>query len=134
MKKKFKIRFQKFSRPVITFLFIVLSFASVEAERHERKIESWQPLHFDIKISFDENLSRLDSATTDITILIRQNDVTKIDFDFGTMPVSAVKVDNEPAKFAQTGEKLDVYFTKPRKEKSENKYFCDIFRRSRKTA
>jgi aminopeptidase N len=43
--------------------------------------------------------------------LIRQTQVTKIDFDFGKMPVQAVRVNNEPARFVQTGEKLDVYLT-----------------------
>ncbi|MEO6587791.1 MAG: M1 family metallopeptidase [Pyrinomonadaceae bacterium] len=116
MNKIFKIRFQNFSRLIFTFLFAALSLASVQAERKERKIESWQPLHFDVKLVFDNNLSHLNSATTDVTILIRQNDVTNIDFDFGTMPVSAVKVDNEPAKFAQHDDKLDVYFTTPAKQ------------------
>ncbi len=109
--KNFNIRYR-----LSAALLLLLLFVSAQAKRQERLIETWQPLHFDVKIVFDDNLSRLASATTDVTILIRQNDVTKIDFDFGTMPVSAVRVDNEAAKFAQTGEKLDVYLTKPAKQ------------------
>ena len=94
---------------------------SAHAARYERKIEAWQPLHFDIKLAFDSSLAQINSATADVTILIRQNDVVKIDFDFGTMPVSAVTVDNAAARFAQTGEKLDVFLTEPaRKDQKIN--------------
>jgi len=102
----------------VVLLVLSLSLSSF-AVRQERKIESWQPLHFDIKLLFDNSLSRIDSATTDVTVLIRETDVTKIDFDFGTMPVSAVRVDNETARFAQTGEKLDVFL--PQSVKKDQK-------------
>ena len=102
MNRIFKIRFRNLSRAVLTFLFVVISFASVQAtEGTKNRIVAAASFRCQ-NSSFDENLSRLDSATTDVTILIRQNDVTKIDFDFGTMPVSAVRVDNEAAKFVQT--------------------------------
>jgi aminopeptidase N len=108
MNNIFKTRFQNFARSA---LFIFCLILSAQGARHERLIESWQPLHFDVNLTFDNSLSQINSATTDVTILIRKNDVTMIDFDFGSMPVSAVKVNNEAAKFAQTGEKLDVYLT-----------------------
>ncbi len=113
MKNTFRIGFQNSFRVISSSLLFVLLFVSAQAERRERLIETWQPLHFDIKLIFDKSLSRIDSATTDVTILIRRNNVTKIDFDFGTMPVSAVKIDNESAKFAQHDENLDVYLTNP---------------------
>jgi aminopeptidase N len=113
MNKAFGFRLKNLSRAAGVGLLVVSLLASAFAQRIERKIESWQPLHFDIKLAFDSSLSQINSATTDVTVLIRQSDVTKIDFDFGAMPVSAVKVDNEAARFAQTGEKLDVYLTNP---------------------
>jgi aminopeptidase N len=116
MYKTFKIRAQNLSRAICFSLIVVSLFVSALAARQERKIESWQPLHFDIKLEFDDSLSRIVSATTDVTILIREADVTKIDFDFGTLPVSAVKVDNAAARFAQYGEKLDVFLTEPAKK------------------
>ena len=112
----------KINKTGIIFALINLFLLSpLLAERKEHLIESWQPTHFDVKIAFDDNLSRINFATTEVTILIKQNEVTKIDFDFGTMPVSAVKIDNETAKFAQTGEKLDVYLTKPANKNQELK-------------
>lgn len=111
MNKIVKTRFQNFSRTIYIGLVVFCLILSAQATRRERLIESWQPLHFDVKLVFDYGLSQINSATTDVTILIRQNDVTKIDFDFGAMPVSAVKVNNEGAQFAQHDEKLDVYLT-----------------------
>ncbi len=113
MNKTLKSRFQRFSHTVFLGSFVLCLILSAQAQRRERLIESWQPLHFDVKLAFDSSLSQINSATTDVTILIRQPEVTKIDFDFGTMPVSAVKVDNAAARFAQTNEKLDVYLTQP---------------------
>ena len=109
--KFFGFRLKNLARAAHVFLLVVSLTASAFALRQERKIEAWQPLHFDIKLAFDHSLSKIDSATADVTILIRQTDVTKIDFDFGRLPVSAVKVDNIAARFAQYGERLDVFLT-----------------------
>lgn len=111
MTKTFKVRAQNLTRAIGIGLLAVFLFVSVHAERRERLIDAWQPTHFDVKIAFDSSLTQISSATTEVTVLIRQNDVTKIDFDFGKLPVSAVKVDNAAARFAQTGEKLDVFLT-----------------------
>jgi len=106
-----RLKIKNISRAVYLSVLVVALFASAFARRQERTIEAWRPLAFDIKLAFDYGLSKIDSATADITVLIRQPDVTKIDFDFGALPVSAVKVNNVAARFAQTGEKLDVYLT-----------------------
>ena len=116
MNRTFKAYFQNFSRTFFLGLFILCLLLSAYAQRRERLIESWQPLHFDVTLAFDSSLSQINSATTDVTVLIRQSDVTKIDFDFGSMPVSAVKVNNETARFAQHDEKLDVYLTQAAKK------------------
>ncbi len=116
MDKTFKAYFQRFSHTVFLGFFALCLLLPAYAQRRERLIESWQPLHFDVKLAFDSSLSQINSATTEVTILIRQPDVTKIDFDFGAMPVSAVKVDNAAVRFAQHDEKLDVYLTQPAQE------------------
>ncbi|HRH42929.1 MAG TPA: M1 family metallopeptidase [Pyrinomonadaceae bacterium] len=113
MKQAFNIRLQYFSRAIQIVLLAVFLSVFAQAQRQERLIDSWQPLHFDINLVFDYSLSSINSATTDVTVLVRQNEVTKIDFDFGTMPVSNVKVNNETAKFAQHDEKLDIFLTQP---------------------
>lgn len=121
MKQAFKIRLQLFSRSAQIILLTVFLLTFVWAQRHERLIDSWQPTHFDVNLVFDYGLSQINSATTEVTVLVRQNDLTKIDFDFGKMPVSAVKINNEIARFAQHDEKLDVYLTQPAAKDSQLK-------------
>jgi aminopeptidase N len=111
MNKVFKVRSRL--RAIGIGLLVGFLFVSAHATRRERLIEAWQPLHFDIKLAFDPGLTQITSATADVTVLIRQTGVTKIDFDFGTMPISAVKVDNAAARFARHDEKLDVFLTQP---------------------
>lgn len=108
-----KSKGQKFLPIILAgFLFALLSL-TIFGQRRERLIEAWQPLRFDVKLVFDNELSSLSAATADVEVLIRQNEVTKIDFDFGTMPVNGVKINGETAKFAQYDRKLDVFFTQP---------------------
>jgi aminopeptidase N len=113
MHQTFKARFQNLSRAIRVGWLVVSLAATAFAARLERRIEAWQPLHFNVKLAFDFSLSKIDSATADVTVLIHYPNVTKIDFDFGTMPVQEVKVNNVAARFAQHDQKLDVYLTEP---------------------
>lgn len=97
----------------LAFLLVILTLQTVYAARHERLIDTWQPVHFDIDLTFNDSLSELTSVKTDVTVSVRKKDVDVIDFDFGTMPVSAVTVGGETAKFTQHDGKLDVYLPKP---------------------
>lgn len=105
--------YSRFSNSTGICLLVCFLFVSVQAQRTERLIDAWQPNHFDVAVVFDSELSQITSATTDVTVTVLKNDVTMIDLDFGTMPVSAVKVNNQLARFAQHNEKLDVYLTNP---------------------
>jgi aminopeptidase N len=105
----------------LLFIFILLSFSLVLAERKERLLDTWQPTHFEINLTFNDALSELTAVTTEVTVLIRKNDVSLIDFDFGKMPVKAVTVDGQTAKFEQHDNKLDVHLASPAKEKQQLK-------------
>ncbi|MBS1793079.1 MAG: M1 family metallopeptidase [Acidobacteria bacterium] len=110
MKTLTSLRFKRFFGLI---LLVAALAAAVSAERRERRIEAWQPLHFDVSLQFDGELSRIASATTVVTVLIREPDVTMIDFDFGALPIGAVAVDGRPARFVRHDEKLDVYLAAP---------------------
>ena len=97
----------------LLFLFTTLFLQTAYAARQERLIDAWQPVHFDINLTFNDSLSELTSVKTDVTVSVRRKDVTVIDFDFGTMPVGAVTVGGESARFAQHDGKLDVYLPNP---------------------
>lgn len=116
MNKIFKASIKSLLHLCVICFFLSISFVILHAERRERLIDSWQPVHFDIKLVFNYSLSEITNAKTDVTVLVRKNDVAMIDFDFGAMPVNAVKVNGEAARFAQHDEKLDVWLTQPAKE------------------
>lgn len=102
-------------KPNLTFtlLFAVLLIPSAYAARQERLIDSWFPVHYDVDLAFNGQLTELIDVQADVTVAVRRRDVAMIDFDFGSMPVRTVSVDGEPARFAQHDGKLDVYLAKP---------------------
>src|SRR5262249_39566112 len=94
-------------------LLLLIVAHGIRAERHERLIDLWRPLHFDVSLAFNDSLSELKNAKTDISVEILKKDVLFIDLDFGKMPVSAVSGNGSPAKFAKLDENLDVYLSGP---------------------
>jgi aminopeptidase N len=83
------------------------------AQRVERSITTWRPLHYDIDISFNDQLTEFKSARAQITAQVLAQRLTKIDFDFGDMPVDSVTVDNQPARTERTAELLNVLLPQP---------------------
>lgn len=106
-------RTRNLTRSASVILLLIFFCGAANVERIERLIESWQPTHFDVALTFDNELSQITAARADVSILVLKNDVTSIDFDFGSMPVSAVQVNNETARFVQREGKLDVYLAAP---------------------
>ena len=104
---------KELTRRLLFLLLILAVLPSVYAERHERLIDTWRPLHFDVSLAFNDSLSELETVKTDITVEILKKDVMLIDLDFGAMPIRSVIVNGSAAKFAQHDEKLDVYLSAP---------------------
>ena len=90
-----------------------LLFSNSFAQRKERLIDSWAPTHFDVGITFDRSLSRIASAITMIDLRSQKDNLSMVDLDFGSMPVSGVEVDGRAVRFEQHDEKLDVFLTVP---------------------
>jgi aminopeptidase N len=91
----------------IVLLLSALTLA-VEAARRERTPDTWRPLHYDVALSFDDQLSEITSAKTQIKVLILKEPVTTLDLDFGEMTVDAVAVDGTPARYEQRDGLLNV--------------------------
>src|SRR4051812_19208494 len=91
---------------------LVIITTSAFAQRRERLIDAWRPTHFDIDITFDQDLTSLHAATS-VDVAVLKDATSVIDLDFGKMPVSAVTVGSQPARFVQHDEKLDVYLSTP---------------------
>ena len=69
-------------------LLAVLVFATpVAAQRQERVVDTWRPLHYDVKLAFNDQLTEIASARTEITLEVLAPTLARIDLDFGDMPI-----------------------------------------------
>jgi aminopeptidase N len=96
----------------VALLFFLIPFPAL-AQRRERVVDTWRPLHYDVAITFDDQLSELTSATTQIQTAILKNDVRDIDLDFGDLKIDSVLVGDKPAQFEQKSGHLDVALSQP---------------------
>src|SRR3982751_4839271 len=101
-------RLTRARRLLFVSLFILLSTWALSAQRRERVVESWRPVHFDVDLTFDEQMTQLASARTRVTVEVLAATLDKIDLDFGEMLVDSVLLANEPAKFDRTPGTLNV--------------------------
>lgn len=94
----------------ILFVAIVLAgcVAIVPAQRRERTVTNWRPLHYDVSLTFNDALTEISSARTEVTLRVLRPNVRKIDFDFGDMAIDSVKISGRPARYQRTANRLDV--------------------------
>lgn len=86
---------------------IVLSSLSAGAQRQERIVDSWKPLHYDVSLTFNEQLTEI-NARTNIQLEILAANLTTIDLDFGGMTVDSVLTSGAATQFERTAERLNV--------------------------
>jgi aminopeptidase N len=83
----------------------------VHAERHERVVDTWRPLHYDVALTFNDQLTEITSAKTQINIAILKEPLPVLDLDFGEMTVDSVAVGGVPAEFEQRDGHLNIQLT-----------------------
>jgi aminopeptidase N len=114
-----QIRQQTVRRQITRFAFAALLILSgicaVSAQRTERVVDSWRPVHFDVDLTFDEQMSQIAAAHTKITVEVLAATLDTVDFDFGDMIVDSVLLADKPAKFDRTAERLNVLLPSPAK-------------------
>jgi aminopeptidase N len=101
------------SLPVLTlyllaFVFVTQSFAA----RTERLIDSWKPTNYNVSLTFNDRLSEIVSAKTEITVLALKDSLAEIDLDFGELPVDTVTVNSQAAPYQRTEGKLNITLAK----------------------
>src|ERR1041384_411810 len=102
-------KIQTYTRRIVflsALLFLVGP--SALAQRQERTIQGWKPLHYDVELNFDDQLSELTSARTRISVQVLSQGLNTIDLDFGDLPIDSVLVSDKPARFERTSETLNV--------------------------
>ncbi len=91
-------------------VFAVIFFmAPAPGQRRERTVDAWKPLHYDVSINFNDQLSEIASARTEITAQILKDNVSMIDLDFGPLPIDAVTIGVQPARYERKPELLNVF-------------------------
>lgn len=88
---------------------------TLAAQRRERVINSWRPVHYDVVLSFNDQLTEISSARTEIALEVLADNLTRIDLDFGEMPIDAVTLDGAPARFERQPELVEIALTQPAK-------------------
>src|SRR5882672_215642 len=88
---------------------------SLAAQRRERVINSWRPTHYDVALSFNDQLTEISAARTEIALEVLADNLTRIDLDFGEMPIDAVTLDGAPAKFERKPDLLEIMLQRPAK-------------------
>src|SRR6266536_2533928 len=94
-------------RFAIVALFVGLAALSTFAQRRERLVDSWKPLHYDVDLTFNDQLTQI-TARTEISVEVLAQNLTKIDLDFGDLPIDSVLVSGTSAKFERNHEMLNV--------------------------
>lgn len=108
---KSTIKFRAIAFRAACGLFVALVFITPAlAQRRERLIDSWKPLHYDVAITLNDQLSEIARAQTTIIAQILKDDVSMIDLDFGSLPIDTVTIGVQPVRFERKPELLNVFF------------------------
>lgn len=98
---------------LLVLVLIVISTNSWSfATRRERLIDSWKPLHYNVGLTLNDQLSEITNATVEIQILSLKDSLSLIDLDFGDLAVDSIKVNNEPAQFERSANQLNIKLSK----------------------
>ena len=92
---------RRLTRVVGLVLLVVASCSLSVAERHERFVDGWRPVHYEVSLTFNKMLSELLSARTEVTVQILKDGVSSLDLDFGDMPVDSVTAEGKPARYSR---------------------------------
>ena len=91
--------------------FMVLTLAAPAAglaTRHERVIDTWQPLNFNVALTLNEGLTEITKARTEIGIKVLKEGLTMVDLDFGEMSVDSVTIGGKAVAFVKAPGLLNI--------------------------
>jgi len=103
------LRVSRRSLALLAAILCLLSLPSgLAAQRRERVVDSWRPIHYDVALTLNDQLNEISAARTEITLEVLAANLTKVDLDFGEMPIDAVTVSGSPARFERRPDMLDI--------------------------
>jgi aminopeptidase N len=89
-------------------LLLLLCVSPVLAARQERLIDSWRPTHYDVSLTFSDQLNEISSGRVVLTIVSQSDRLSLIDLDFGDLPIDSVSVNDQAAIYERTSERLNI--------------------------
>jgi aminopeptidase N len=99
-----------FQRSFLLLTFVIFTLP-VFAVRKERLIDAWRPIHFDVNLTLNKQLSEISTAQVDIDI-VAVKQLSVVDFDFGELTTDKVLVNNTATQFVHQNGKLNVTLPK----------------------
>ena len=100
-----------FNRLASAALLLIICTPGLPARR-ERLIESWKPLHYNIALTLNRQLSEI-TAIVEVTIQSLKDDLKTVDLDFGELTVDSVLAGGEKARFDHANGRLNIFLDKP---------------------
>jgi aminopeptidase N len=82
--------------------------SSATGARRERIIDSWKPLNYNVFLTFNDQLTELTSARTEITVLVLNQRLPQISLDFGELTVDSITINNKAAPYERSPGTLDI--------------------------
>ncbi|HKC63122.1 MAG TPA: M1 family metallopeptidase [Pyrinomonadaceae bacterium] len=95
-------------RSFALLLFLLATFTFALAERHERVVDSWRPVNYNIALALNDQLTEITSARAEISVQVLKGPLKALDLDFGEMTVDSVTVNQASAHFNQGNGRLNV--------------------------
>lgn len=95
-------------RALALSLLLLSTFILALAERHERAVDSWRPVNYNIALTLNDQLTEITSARAEISIQVLKGPLNLLDLDFGVMAVDSVTVNNASAHYNQSNGRLNV--------------------------
>src|SRR5438876_211573 len=95
-------------RSVVIVLLSTFFALTVAAQRRERLVDTWMPMHYNVNISLDNQLTTIDRSTMQVRAALVKQNVNMIDLDFGELTIDSVNVDDVPARFERKPNRLNV--------------------------
>jgi aminopeptidase N len=96
----------------VSFCGLLLVTSSAYAVRVERLIDSWQPKHYVVSLTLNDQLSEIVAGRARIDVLVLKK-TSLIDLDFGELKTNKVTVDSKPASFTHKNGKLEITLADP---------------------
>ncbi len=100
-------------RALVVALLLVAACAQAVAARSERLIDAWRPVHYDIRVTLDDQLTELTSASAEVSIQVLKGPLGVVDLDFGDLTIDSVTIGGAPARFEQGNGRLNVTLPQP---------------------